>query len=110
MNKPEKHVFICTNERKSGGPKISCGTSGGHELRVALNKELRLRDIDTNIRSNASGCLGVCEQGPTLVIYPQGIWYKQVKGEDIPDIVDKSILHEEVVSRLTFTREDWLKE
>ncbi|HEU5117311.1 MAG TPA: hypothetical protein VFT74_11660 [Isosphaeraceae bacterium] len=51
-------------------------------------------------RANHSGCLEQCEHGPTVVIYPQGIWYGRVTAEDVPRIVNKTLLAGEVLTDL----------
>ena len=51
-------------------------------------------------RANHAGCLEQCEHGPTVVIYPQGIWYGGVKIEDVPRIVEKTILGGEILNDL----------
>lgn len=108
MKMPEKHVFICTNERTPTGPKQSCGMAGGHDIRIALKKELARRGMLSQVRSSKSGCLGTCEMGPTMVIYPHGVWYKMVKVEYIPEIVEKTIIRNQIIDRLIFKQQDWI--
>ena len=52
------------------------------------------------MRINAAGCLGRCEQGPVIVVYPEGTWYTYVDKEDIDEIVDRHLLKGEIVERL----------
>lgn len=51
-------------------------------------------------RINTSGCLGRCEEGPLLVIYPEGVWYSYKTYNDIDEIIEKHLLNGEIVSRL----------
>ena len=51
-------------------------------------------------RANTSGCLDQCELGPTVVIYPQAIWYGGVQIEDVPRIVEETILGGRVIEEL----------
>jgi len=69
-------------------------------VREALKVELRKRGLAEIVRANNSGCLDGCEFGVTMVIYPDGIWYGRVKKEDIPEIVDRTIINGEVIQRL----------
>jgi predicted metal-binding protein len=62
------HLFVCTNERDN---KASCGGSGAAHLRDALKKACKERFPNTKIRVNASGCLGLCEEGIVAMAYPQ---------------------------------------
>lgn len=93
------HVFCCTNERPAGHPRGSCGKHGSTRLRDYLKaraKELGLDDV----RINASGCLDRCEHGPTMVIYPQGIWYHYESRADVETILSEHLLGGRIVERL----------
>jgi len=52
------------------------------------------------VRVNASGCLDRCEDGPTVVVYPEGVWYSYVDEEDVREIVESHLARGEVVERL----------
>ena len=70
-----RHVFFCVNVREEGDPRGCCAAKGSVALRdymKAKAKEMRLK----RVRINASGCLNRCELGPSVVIYPEGVWYK----------------------------------
>lgn len=95
-----RHVFVCNNKRPDGHPKGCCADKGGEQIKTLLKAELHSRGLDTLVRSNASGCLDACEFGASMVIYPEGIWYGGVRREDIPEIVEKTLLNGEVIERL----------
>lgn len=81
------HVFCCTNERQAGHRRGSCKERGGEPLRnymKARAKELGLDDV----RVNSSGCLDRCELGPTIVVYPEGVWYTARSTADIDEILE----------------------
>ena len=95
----EAHVFVCTNERPANHPRGCCKAKGSEKLRdymKARAKELGLKAT----RINTAGCLERCEEGPVVVIYPQGTWYTYVDTADIDDIIDSHILKGQVVERL----------
>jgi (2Fe-2S) ferredoxin len=100
MPRYERHVFVCTNQRPAGHPKGCCADKGGEEITALLKAELRSRGLQSIVRANKSGCLDACEFGASMVIYPEGIWYGGVRREDIPDIVEKTILNGELIERL----------
>ena len=52
------------------------------------------------VRINIAGCLGRCELGPTVVVYPDGVWYTYVDKEDLDEIIDEHLLNGRVVERL----------
>jgi len=66
----------------------------------SLKSALRARGLNTEVRANKSGCLDACEFGPTLVVYPEGVWYRNVQLQDIDEIVDRHIIGGEPVERL----------
>lgn len=81
-----KHVFCCVNERPPGHPRGCCKEKGSPALRDYMKarvKALGLKDV----RVNLSGCLDRCELGPTMVIYPEGVWYGYKSREDVDEII-----------------------
>ena len=58
------------------------------------------KNLIAKVRANKSGCLAGCSSGPTVVIYPNQIWYKNVKINDVPEIINKTIINNEVIDRL----------
>jgi (2Fe-2S) ferredoxin len=100
-----RHVFCCTNERPAGHPRGCCKAKGSEKLRnymKARAKELGLHDV----RINASGCLDRCELGPTMVIYPEGVWYSYKTPEDIDEILITHVQRGGRVLRLMLRPED----
>ena len=95
-----RHVFVCINERPEGHPKGCCLRKGSQDVRDALKAELRRLRLDGIVRANNSGCLDACEHGVSMVIYPEQIWYGGVRKEDIPEIVERTIVRGEVIERL----------
>lgn len=69
------HVFVCGNHRPPGHPRGSCGEKGSEKLRDYMKARVKELGL-SGVRINAAGCLDRCEHGPTLVIYPRGIWYR----------------------------------
>jgi (2Fe-2S) ferredoxin len=99
------HVFCCTNERPAGHERGSCARRGSVRLRnymKARAKELGLNDV----RINASGCLDRCELGPTMVIYPDGVWYRYASLEDVDEILVRHVVGGQPVQRLMLKPED----
>lgn len=94
------HVFICGNQRSPGHRRGCCDPDGDQALRNAFKKELKTTALRARVRANHAGCLDQCEHGPTVVIYPQGIWYGRVKIKDVPRIVARTIVAGEVLDDL----------
>ncbi len=100
MPKFEHHIFICTNQRSPENPRGCCDPEGLSELQLAFKQELAARGLKGAVRANKAGCLDQCEQGPTVVVYPEGIWYGGVRKEDVAEIVESHIISGVPVERL----------
>ncbi|MBL8644339.1 MAG: (2Fe-2S) ferredoxin domain-containing protein [Rhodospirillaceae bacterium] len=99
------HVFCCTNVRPEGHPRGSCARKGSVALRDYMKikaKEMGLKGI----RINAAGCLDRCELGPTMVIYPDGVWYRFASEADVDEILNTHIKQGGRVPRLLMKIED----
>jgi (2Fe-2S) ferredoxin len=94
------HVFVCENVRPADDPRGSCGGKCGKEIRAALKEELARRGLKKLARANAAGCLDACADGPTVVVYPEGVWYGHVRVEDVPEIVESHLVNGVPVERL----------
>ncbi len=94
------HIFVCCNSREPGHKRGSCDPSGKEKLRDCFKKELKRQGVGPLVRANSAGCLDQCELGPTVVIYPQGIWYGHVTPEDVPRIVEETIVNGRVIEDL----------
>jgi (2Fe-2S) ferredoxin len=93
------HVFCCVNERPENHPDGSCARRGSVRLRnymKARAKELGLADV----RINAAHCLDRCRYGPTLVVYPDGVWYHYETFADVDEILEQHVVEGRVVERL----------
>jgi NADH-quinone oxidoreductase subunit F len=78
-----------------------CRVYGSEKVIDALRTEISRNGVEADVRM--TGCHGFCEQGPVVVIQPQGIFYKSVKPEDVPDIIHETLEQGKVVERLLYT-------
>lgn len=99
MKKPEKHVFVCTSSRMTGVAKGFCHTKGALEIIQKFSEKLEEEDI-TDVMISNTGCFGICEKGPIVVVYPDNVWYGTVTADDVDEIVEKHIMNGEIVERL----------
>lgn len=106
----QRHVFVCTNERAADHPRGSCKHRGGVEVRDALKKALTARGLSAEVRANAAGCLDQCEQGVTVVVYPEQVWYGRVTVADVDELVERHLVGGEVVERLLLAAQPHLGE
>lgn len=96
----EKHVFFCLNER--GENQTCCNSFGASSLQKYAKDRLKKLKASSKkkIRINRAGCMSRCDEGPVLVIYPEGIWYQYIDKLDIDEIIESHIIGNKVVKRL----------
>ena len=100
MPKFTYHIFVCCNQRPPGSPRGCCNPDGSDALRDLFKAELHKRKLGVLVRANYSGCLDQCECGPTVVIYPQAIWYGRVQLQDVARIIDETIVGGRILADL----------
>lgn len=100
MARFERHVFVCINERAPGHPRGCCSVKASADIREAMKALCTKNGLDGTTRINKSGCLDQCEHGPTIVVYPEAVWYGFVKLEDVEEIVQSHLIGNKPVERL----------
>ncbi|MDI6858660.1 MAG: NADH-quinone oxidoreductase subunit NuoF [Dehalococcoidia bacterium] len=79
-----------------------CRALGSAAVRDTFIAEIRKRGLSDKVRLQTTGCHGFCERGPVLVVRPQGIFYQRVAPEDVPEIIEKTVLNGETIERLCY--------
>lgn len=111
LGSPEDFEFLRQNIeflRDPNKPTISvcvstgCVALGALGVMEAFKAELEKQDLNVAVNVMDTGCVGFCEQGPRVTIYPEEICYFKVKPEDVPEIVSKTIREKKIVKRLLY--------
>jgi (2Fe-2S) ferredoxin len=94
QNAPSRlHIFVCVNDRKNERP--SCADNESVEIHARLKAIAKEKEwANEKVRVSKCGCLGLCGQGPNIVIYPRGIHFSKVSLDDLPEIesaIERSI-------------------
>jgi len=100
------HLFVCENRRPYDDARGSCAPRGSEAIREAFKEEIARRHLKGEVRANAAGCLDACALGPTVVVYPEGIWYVRVRLEDVPEIVESHLVNGVPVERLRMRKQE----
>lgn len=100
MNKPKRHIFVCTSSRANGQQKGFCHTKDGVAVVAKFLEELDERGLSGEVMVSNTGCLGLCEQGPIVVVYPDNIWYGNVQADDVETIMEEHIEGGQAVRRM----------
>jgi len=96
MNNIRTQVLLCHG--------TSCLSNGAASVREALSEALHKAGLEKEVEIITTGCMGICELGPVMVVYPDGVFYQQVKPEDTEEIVQEHLLKGRVVKRLFYKK------
>lgn len=107
MPKPKKHVFVCNQSRPPGHPRGSCGAKGTYPLLQAFQQQFERRSLYPRFALTASGCLGPCDRGANVLVYPEGVMYNAVSKEDVTAIIEEHLVAGVPVQRLQATPDVW---
>ncbi len=103
----QRHVFVCTGK--------SCSAVDSAAVRDAFERELKARGLqygkvkkgcnpDGTVVLTECASVGFCAIGAAVMVYPDGVWYAQVRAGDVPEIVEEHIVNGRVVERLALLR------
>ena len=103
----QHHVFVCTGK--------SCSARESAEVRDAFERELKDRGIlfgreakgkspNGTVVLTECASVGFCAIGPTVLVYPDGTWYAQVRASDVPEIIEEHLLKGRPVERLALMK------
>jgi len=103
MNKPKYHIFVCTSSRPNGQQKGFCHGKNALLIMETFLEEVQDRGLGGEVLVTNTGCLGICAQGPIVIVYPDNVWYSSVSPADVEEIMDEHIEGGEPVSRLVIS-------
>ena len=103
------HVFVCNGK--------SCSAVGSAEVKAAFEEQLELKNLRYGKASKGRnpegpivltdcGSVGFCAIGTAVLVYPEGVWYAQVREGDVPEIIERHLENGEVVERLALIELD----
>ena len=99
----KRHVFVCNGK--------SCSAVGSADVKKAFEDELQKRELRYGKESKGRnpngtivltdcGSVGFCSIGTAVLVYPEGVWYGQVRAEDVPEIIEEHLVKGKIVERL----------
>lgn len=94
------HVFFCLNQREAGA--ACCADRGSADMQDYAKQRIKALGLSDKggIRINKAGCMDRCDEGPVLVVYPEGVWYTYIDRADIDEIIDSHLVKGTPVERL----------
>jgi (2Fe-2S) ferredoxin len=98
----QQHVFFCLNQRDDDDSRPCCANRGAQAAQEHAKRRVKELNLSGQgkIRINKAGCLDRCEEGPVMVVYPQGVWYTYFDNEDVDEIIDTHLVGGKIVERL----------
>ena len=88
------HVLVC------GG--TGCTSSGSAELIARFEEQIAKNGLDKEVKVIRTGCFGLCEAGPVVIVYPEGTFYSRIRVEDVDEIVSEHLLKGRIVQHLVY--------
>jgi sirohydrochlorin ferrochelatase/(2Fe-2S) ferredoxin len=87
-----KHVLVCGN--------VDCADRGSIPLIATLRRIIKDNEQERSIRVTRTSCMGRCGEGPTVAVYPDGIWYRGVRDQDAEELFREHLMNDRLVGRL----------
>ena len=94
------HLFVCTQQKPEG--VSCCAASGSLAVIGELDRQIEARGLRDAVQLTTCGCMGLCDEGPIMVVYPEGTWYRRIQLSDVSEIVDRHIIRQEPVQHLVW--------
>ena len=88
------HVLVC------GG--TGCSSSGSGELIRRFEEQIAKQGLDKEVKVVRTGCFGLCEAGPVVIVYPEGTFYSRIRPDDVDEIVSEHLLKGRIVQHLVY--------
>ena len=107
MPQPHKHVFVCTQQRPAGHPRSCCAQHGCGEVYEEFLWQLQDRNLFNSVQVTATGGMGPCSEGPSVLVYPEGVMYAKVTKGNVAAIFEQHLLGGSPIEDLKMSREFW---
>ena len=107
MGKPLKHVLVCTQTRPPDHPRGSCAAKGGMDVLQEFMRHFEQKQLWGRFAVTGCGCLGTCGNGPSVLVYPEGVMYGGLDKDGVAAIIEEHLLGDKPVERLKVPAEVW---
>lgn len=108
MPERDYHLFVCAHNRGFGHPRGSCNEEGkGAALMGAFATALAQRNLLNKVAINTTDCLGPCDGGPNVLVYPGSVMYCHIKEDDVENIVEQHFIKGQVFNEKLASALDW---
>jgi 3-hydroxy-5-methyl-1-naphthoate 3-O-methyltransferase len=94
------HLFVCSQQKPEG--VTSCPANGSFAVLDTLDREIEAQGLNQDVQLTTCGCMGLCDEGPVIVVYPTGTWYRRVQPTDVSEILGAHLREARPVDRLVW--------
>ena len=101
------HVFVCTGKSCSSRDSAEVLEAFENNLKgrgLLFGREAKGKNPHGSILVTSCASVGFCSIGPAVMVYPDGVWYAQVRASDVAEIVEEHLLNNRVVARLALAK------
>jgi (2Fe-2S) ferredoxin len=98
LTKVNKIVFMCSG--------FTCTKKGGEQNILALRNYIKVKALDEQVHTIKTLCTGQCENGPVMLVYPDGVWYKDVNVSRAENIISRHILKGQLLDNILYKEGD----
>ena len=107
MPRPKKHILVCVQGRPPGHPRSACQDKGCTAVWQAFQQEFQRRQLWNDYLLTNTGCLGPCQHGANVLVYPDNVMYGGVTPEDVTALIEEHLIKGEAVARLKLADTLW---
>lgn len=107
MPRPEHYVFFCCHSRGEGHPRGSCATKGANDLFNQFMTKVTAKNLHGRVGLARTECLGPCNAGANILVYPEGTLYIQVTPDQLDKIIDDHLINGKPVEEFAAPAELW---
>jgi len=103
----QRHVFVCTGKSCTGNDSVAVKDAFERELKsrgLQYGKVSKGCSPDGSVVLTECGSVGFCAVGPAVMVYPDGVWYAQVRASDVTEIIEEHLINNRPVERLALLR------
>lgn len=85
----QRMILVCMNATHDGEDRPTCASACSETFLKTLKEEVKKRGLQGKVRALKSGCMDLCEKGPNVMVYPEGVLYSGLTVEDVPTLLEK---------------------
>lgn len=107
MPKPTRHILVCTQMRPPNHPRGACAHRDAGAVWGRFVERFQARGLWNGYLLSQTSCIGPCDAGPNVLVYPEAVMYSGVTADDVDEIIESHVLGGQPVERLLAAAQNW---